>query len=234
MTEPPEPPKVTPAMDPQDQPPTPPSRLRAALPLIGLAALVLALVAATPFVPEPDPVWIHQTATALGAFGPVVLVALMVVAVVVSPIPSGPIAMAAGALYGATGGGVVSAIGAEIGAVIAFCLARRFGYAAVQRSENAILKRLAQPRSQTGLMLIVFASRLVPFLSFDAISYAAGLSPLTLPRFAFATALGVVPISWALAATGAGMTNSGFGGPLLLVLGALITLPPALLALRRR
>ena len=46
---------------------------------------------------------------------------------------------------------------------------------------------------------MVLGSRLLPFLSFDLVSYAAGLTPLTFPRFALATLIGVVPISFLLA-----------------------------------
>jgi uncharacterized membrane protein YdjX (TVP38/TMEM64 family) len=51
-------------------------------------------------------------------------------------------------------------------------------------------------------MFIVFASRLVPFISFDAVSYAAGLTPLAFWRFAAATLAGIVPISFMLAYLG--------------------------------
>ncbi|MDH4325422.1 MAG: TVP38/TMEM64 family protein, partial [Betaproteobacteria bacterium] len=40
----------------------------------------------------------------LGMAGPLAIVALMVIAILVSPIPSAPIALAAGALYGHTWG----------------------------------------------------------------------------------------------------------------------------------
>lgn len=57
------------------------------------------------------------------------------------------------------------------------------------------------------LLMIVLASRLVPFISFDAVSYVAGLTALSAWRFVVATALGVVPLSFAFAAMGAGVTS---------------------------
>src|SRR3546814_13814452 len=50
-----------------------------------------------------------------GFWGPVVIITLMTVAVVASPIPSAPIALAAGAAYGHLWGTVPVVIGAEIG-----------------------------------------------------------------------------------------------------------------------
>lgn len=61
---------------------------------------------------------------------------------------------------------------------------------------------LDRGRSQIWLMAIVFFSRLLPFISFDAVSYAAGLTPLAFWRFAAATLAGVVPISFLLAYLG--------------------------------
>ena len=49
----------------------------------------------------------------LGWFGPIAVVALMTLAVVMSPIPSAPIALAAGAAYGHTWGTLYVLIGAE-------------------------------------------------------------------------------------------------------------------------
>ena len=60
--------------------------------------------------------------------------------------------------------------------------------------------------TQNGLMAVVLGSRLLPFLSFDLVSYAAGLTPLTFPRFALATLIGIVPISFLLAHFGDEMT----------------------------
>lgn len=69
----------------------------------------------------------------LGAWGPLAVVALMVFAILVSPIPSAPIAMAAGAAYGHGWGTLYVLTGAEIGALAAFGLARVLGGAVLGR-----------------------------------------------------------------------------------------------------
>jgi uncharacterized membrane protein YdjX (TVP38/TMEM64 family) len=178
-------------------------------------------------LPTFDEAWVRSTVSDLGGLGPLALVGLMVLAIVASPIPSGPIAVAAGALYGTTGGMALSVIGAQTGALIAFGASRYFGYNAVRRSTNPVMKFIAVPRSQNALMWIVFASRLIPFISFDAISYAAGITNLTFGRFALATALGIVPICWILAAMGAGMASGGVDWMLVVTVGGGITIVPA-------
>lgn len=199
---------------------------------IGVAVTLIAMTPAK--FPVFDATWISQTVNGLGAFGPLALIGLMVLAIVISPIPSGPIAVAAGALYGATGGAIISIAGAEIGALLAFSISRYLGYDAVRRSENPVMKFIAVPRSQYALMWIVFASRLIPFISFDAISYATGVTNLAFGRFALATALGIVPICWALAAMGAGMATGGVDWMLVVMIGGGITLVPAMIAMLRK
>ncbi len=170
--------------------------------------------------------WVRDVVTGLGMAGPLALIGLMVLAIVASPIPSGPIAVAAGAMYGTLWGGAFVVMGAMLGSCAAFGAARYLGFDAVRKSTNPILKFIAAPRSQISLMLIVFASRLVPFISFDAVSYAAGITCLSFGRFVMATFLGVMPVCFALAAMGAGMSDSGINWMWAVVLGGAITLLP--------
>ncbi len=170
--------------------------------------------------------WVRGLVGDLGVFGPLALIGLMVLAIVASPIPSGPIAVAGGALYGTLWGGAITVAGALLGALIAFGSARYLGADWVRQSQNPVLRYIARPRSQFALMLIVFASRLIPFISFDLVSYGAGITCLTFGRFALATALGVIPICFALAAMGAGMANGGANWMWIVGLGGAVTLTP--------
>ncbi len=76
-------------------------------------------------------------------------------------------------------------------------------------------------------MATVFVSRLLPFVSFDVISYAAGLSKITFWRFGLATFAGIVPASFVLthlgAATLEGQGNVGFWISLVLGSAGLLT-----------
>jgi uncharacterized membrane protein YdjX (TVP38/TMEM64 family) len=171
--------------------------------------------------------WIDQ----LGAWGPLAIITLMLAAIVMSPIPNGPIAMAAGAAYGPIWGTVWVVIGAEASALVAFSLARYLGYDAVRRWARArqLLRRLDQHRSQSWLMAVVFVSRLVPFISFDAVSYAAGLTPLAFWRFAIATLAGVVPMAFLFTYFGEALISTESAGAmmLLLVLSGITLIPIA-------
>ncbi|KNG95394.1 TVP38/TMEM64 family protein [Pseudaestuariivita atlantica] len=155
----------------------------------------------------PDRDDLRRWIDAAGVFGPVLIVALMALAIVATPIPSAPIALVAGAAYGDLLGTILTVTGAEIGALAAFLIARGLGRPYVERHLG---QRLGQGLlgSQNMLTFLVFGSRLLPFLSFDMISYAAGLSKLHLWRFAVATLAGIIPASFILAHMGnAAMTG---------------------------
>lgn len=164
----------------------------------------------------------------LGAWGPLAIIALMILAVLVSPIPSAPIAMAAGAAYGHGWGTLYVLVGAEVGALAAFGLARMLGHAALRRWFGERLE-MGLIGSQNALMGIVLVSRLVPFISFDLVSYAAGLTVLSFWRFALATLAGIVPASFLLAHFGLEMA-SGDGDQFIysaLALGLITAVPIA-------
>ena len=216
--------------------------LRAVI-LAALAILGIALLSVWQFAPSVftevrglmDAERLDKLVARAGLLGPVVIVTLMTVAVVASPIPSAPIALAAGAAYGHLWGTVLVVIGAELGALIAFGLARSLGH--------DVLRRVFGDRvdagllgSQTALMATVFASRLMPFVSFDMISYAAGLSRLHAWLFAVATLAGIVPASFLLAHFGGEAVSGDLRRAIWAVLGlGLITgLPLLWIATRRK
>ncbi|HEY9148648.1 MAG TPA: TVP38/TMEM64 family protein [Gammaproteobacteria bacterium] len=167
----------------------------------------------------------------LGATGPLAIIGLMILAIVMSPLPSAPIALAAGAAYGHTFGTLYVILGAESGAIIAFVVARLVGIVTVRKWIGPqVIQRLEG--SQNALMGIVFVSRLLPFISFDMVSYAAGVTPLRFWRFALATLAGIIPASFLLAHFGAEIASgeSQRIGTTLLLLGGL----PLVVLLTRR
>ena len=165
--------------------------------------------------------------------GPILIIGLMSVAVVLNPLPSAPVALAAGAVYGHTLGTFYIVAGAELGAVLAFVIARWAGYDLTRRffGETGALQRIS---SQNTLTALVFVSRLIPFMSFDLVSYAAGLSPIKLWRFAVATLLGLIPVSFALAHFGSEIGDGNYQllVGVVLVIG-LLTVTPILLRMFR-
>lgn len=173
-----------------------------------------------------DPDSLRAVIAALGFWGPVAVIASMTLAIVFSPLPSAPIALASGAIYGHTVGTVYVLVGAEAGALAAFAFARVVGEGLTARwPAVGRLDRLMG--SQGTLMAVVFITRLLPFVSVDAESYAAGLTPLTWWRFALATLGGIVPASFLLAHFGQELATVGSGSAstFLLALGLAVLIP---------
>ena len=165
----------------------------------------------------------------LGPLGPLAIIGLIAVAIVINPIPSAPIALVAGAVYGHVWGTLYIALGSETGAVVAFTIARLVGYEVVRGwFGNRLSLRLLG--SQNTLMAIVFATRLMPFVSFDIVSYAAGLTPLSWWRFAVATLAGIIPASFLLAHFGGEMASEDTGRIMsaVIALGAITLIPVAI------
>lgn len=210
--------------------------------IFAAAAVVLLLVAAYWLLHETgtlatiaDGQALREFIVGLGLAGPFVVIGLMTLAILVSPIPSAPIALAAGAAYGHTWGTAYIVIGAELGALAAFGVGRLLGHDALHRWFGDRLPK-TRLRSQGALMAIVFASRLLPFVSFDVVSYAAGLTTLTLWRFALATLAGILPASFLLAHFGGEMATGELDKILyaVLALGLLTGIPMAAVYLRKR
>ena len=170
-----------------------------------------------------------------GLLGPLIIITLMAVAVVASPIPSAPIALAAGAVFGHVNGTIYVVVGAQAGALIAFGLGRWLG-------RNVLLKwfgtriDIGLLGSQNALTVLVLSSRLMPFISFDLVSYAAGLSCLRLWRFALATLAGIIPASFLLAHFGSEVASADMGGAawMVLGLGLMTSIPLIIAALHRK
>jgi len=217
---------------------TGPHTLRLLGGLLVLLALVLAyfhLHASGLLEQILDGQWLRERTLALGAWGPLLIVGVMALSIVINPIPGAPIALVSGAVYGHTWGTLYVVIGAEIGALIAFAIARVFGHDLLRRlfGERVALGWLG---SQNALTWMVLASRLLPFVSFDLVSYGAGLTPLKAWRFALATLLGLIPASFLLAHFGGEMAGANLGNAMnvLLLVGLLVAVPVAIRIVRSR
>ena len=129
-----------------------------------------------------------------GMLAPAISMALMVLQSFIAPIPSFLITGANGIIFGFYWGIVISWIGAMLGAAGTFYLARLLGAGFVIKFEkNSNLLKKVDEISQKHGAKVIFIGRLLPFVSFDFLSYAAGLSTLKALPFFLATGLGMIP-----------------------------------------
>lgn len=137
-----------------------------------------------------------------GPAAPVVFVLVVIAAVVVPPLPSVPLDVAAGGVFGFWWGSALTLTGDVLGGSIAFLLARRFGRrwttSRATRSGEPGVIALAEGLTPRALAVV----RLIPTFSFELVSYAAGLSSMSLGAFMVATLAGVALPVMALVAIG--------------------------------
>ena len=129
-----------------------------------------------------------------GIWGPILSMALMVLQSFIAPIPAFLITCSNGLIFGVFWGVVISWSGAMLGAAGTFYFARIFGAEYVQKLEKdgSLLKRVDEMSSRHGMRLVLIG-RLLPFVSFDLLSYAAGLSRIKAKKFFIATGAGMMP-----------------------------------------
>jgi uncharacterized membrane protein YdjX (TVP38/TMEM64 family) len=133
---------------------------------------------------------------ASGALGPLALMALLIAQAVIAPLPSPPILMAAGFVYGPWLGFGIGWLGLLLGASACFGLARVLGRPFAERfvrpERLAAVDEYVSTRNGATLVTLVSMRVFMP-PAFDAVSYGCGLVRVPFPWFALATALGEVP-----------------------------------------
>ncbi len=136
--------------------------------------------------------------------GPFVYGLLMIGAIIIAPIPASPLAIIAGKVFGPWQGMLYTLIAATFGAIIAFTLARYFlGETARSHLKLYTWYKKFSNVSEYKIAYIIALTRLMPQVSFDLVSYAAGLTRIRLSLFALATFIGMIPIVFILSFLGA-------------------------------
>lgn len=128
-----------------------------------------------------------------GIWAPIVSFLLMIFQSIIAPLPAFLITFSNAALFGWIKGAALSWSSAMAGAVLCFFLARCFGRAFVEKLTSRLaLEGVDDFFKQYGQYTILIA-RLLPFISFDIVSYAAGLTSMGFWSFFWATGLGQLP-----------------------------------------
>ena len=170
----------------------------------------------------------------IASYGPAAMAVsffLMIFQSIISPIPAFLITVANANLFGWWQGAILSWTSSMVGAGICFFIARYLGRDVVERlTSKAGLENFDKFFERHGRLSIVIA-RLLPFVSFDIVSYAAGLTSISFGSFMIATGIGQLPATIIYSYVGGMLT----GGAQMLVTGLLILFAlSALIVLIRR
>lgn len=129
-----------------------------------------------------------------GAWGVFAAIGLMVVHSFI-PFPAEFVAIANGMIYGVFWGTFITWVGAMLGAFLSFGLTRMIGRPFVSKMlSNRRLQAVDDWVADHGGKTLLL-SRFIPIISFNLINYAAGLTRLSWWTFAWATGLGILPLT---------------------------------------
>jgi uncharacterized membrane protein YdjX (TVP38/TMEM64 family) len=129
-----------------------------------------------------------------GVAAPLMSILLMILQAVIAPLPAFLITASNGMVFRPYWGSVISWVGAMLGAFVSFMISRLFFETFAKRllGEKKSMKDPDRISSKYGLKVVLIA-RLLPFISFDFVSYVAGLSTIKIRSFLLATGIGMLP-----------------------------------------
>ena len=153
---------------------------------------------------------LQAIAQQLGIAAPLLYILLIAITVVFGALPGLPLVFAAGVVWGGFLGGLYSILGGFLGSVVAYGLGRTLGNSAVKALTGKTCT-LAEHKEERFVIGLIFISRLVPLFPFDLISYGAGVARLSLPPYAGATLLGMIPPTFAFSFLGTSALESALG-----------------------
>ena len=143
-----------------------------------------------------------------GAYAAVISFLLMVFSSVIAPLPAFLITFANAAIFGWWQGAILSWSSAMAGAALCFFLARALGRDAVEKYAGRGALASVEGYFQKYGRNTILVCRLLPFVSFDAVSYFAGLTPIGFWAFFLATGVGQLPATIVYSYVG-GMLTGG-------------------------
>ncbi|MCE2401502.1 TVP38/TMEM64 family protein [Candidatus Poribacteria bacterium] len=128
-----------------------------------------------------------------GLFAPLISATLMIFQSVIAPLPAFLITIANGALFGFWWGMLLSWSSAMLGAALCFYIARFLGAKHVARIVSQPVVNKTDQFIQTYGNYAILIARLIPYIPFDVVSYAAGLTRIQFIGFWLATGIGQLP-----------------------------------------
>jgi len=164
-----------------------------------------------------DVVVIKEYILSFGIWAPIISFLLMIFQSIAAPLPAFLITFANAALFGWVLGAMLSWFSALVGAILCFYIARWLGRDVVEKlTSRTALESVDGFFDKHGKYAILIA-RLLPFISFDIVSYAAGLTKMKIKDFVIATAIGQLPATIIYSYAGEMLT----GGTKMFVFGLL-------------
>lgn len=155
-----------------------------------------------------DVTLIREYILSFGIIAPLISFLLMIFQSVVFPLPAFLITFANASIFGFFYGFLLSYLSSMAGAAVCFYISRFLGREQAEKlTSKRALKDIDGFFTKHGKYAVLIA-RLLPFMSFDIVSYAAGLTGISFWAFFLATGIGQVPAAFVYSYVG-GMLTGG-------------------------
>ncbi|KSV57800.1 TVP38/TMEM64 family protein [Acetivibrio ethanolgignens] len=155
-----------------------------------------------------DFIIVRRFVESYGPYAAVISFLLMILQSIVAPLPAFLLTFANASLFGWWKGAILSWSSAMAGAAACFWIARILGRDAVEKlTSRSGLKQIDEFFDRYGRQSVLIM-RLLPFISFDIVSYAAGLTAMSFGSFLIATGIGQLPATIVYSYVG-GMLTGG-------------------------
>ncbi len=142
-----------------------------------------------------------------GPLAAIISFIMMILQAIIAPFPAFIITFANAAIFGWLFGAILSWTSSMVGAAICFAIARIYGRDIVIKfTGNKVLKSMDRFFVKYGTNAILIA-RFLPFVPFDPVSYAAGLTPMKFKKFFIATGIGQLPATIIYSYVGSTLTG---------------------------
>ena len=158
---------------------------------------------------------------AMGIFAPIVYILLYTCGTLLI-LPSTPLNLTGGAIFGIWWGTLWTTIAALVAAIAAFAFTRTIGKEFVSRKLGKRWHTVDMEISQGG-MFYMFAIRLLPIIPYGIVNFVAGLTGIKFRDYLLGTLLGTLPGVLPFVMMGAGITELSQGNILPLMAAFTLT-----------
>ncbi len=153
-----------------------------------------------------------------GIWAPIISFLLMILQSIAAPLPAFIITFANAGLFGWWQGAILSWVSAMVGAILCFYISKLLGRESVEKMTSKFALESVDDFFERHGKYAILIARLLPFISFDLVSYAAGLTSMGFWSFFWATGIGQLPATIIYSYVGGMLV----GGTKKLVFGLLI------------
>ncbi len=167
--------------------------------------------------PENLKIWLEQ----MGLWAPVFYILIYTVATILV-LPSTPLNLCGGALFGIWFGTLWTTVAAIIAGVVAFYFARTIGRDLISSKLAGRWQAIDAEMRQGGLFYM-FAIRLLPIIPYGLVNFAAGLTSIKFRDYFLGSVVGTLPGVFPFVMIGSGLTAMTQGDIFPLMFGFLLS-----------